>query len=89
MRSIVTDAYASAEGVVLPEGEIGMHEMHAWASHWRAFSHSCFIADLMVATFSRSTRTFAMFYLRDLSADTFDCALGSLVVAQAVVHLPI
>ena len=89
VRSVVTDAYASAEGVALPEGSVRAHEMRALASSWRAFSHSCSIADLMAAAFWRSSRTFATFYLRDLSADTFDlCALGPLVVAQAVVHPP-
>ena len=57
---------------------------------WRTFSHSCSIGNLMVATFWRSTCTFGTFYLRDLSADTFDlCVLGPLVVDQAVVHPPV
>ena len=87
VRFVVTDAYASTEGVALPEGEIRVHEMHDLALSSWAFSHSCSIADLMAAAFWRSTRTFATFYLQDLSADTFDfCTLGPLVVAQAVVH---
>ena len=46
-------------------------------------------ADLMAATFWHSFLTYTMFYLGDLSADTFDLrALGPLVVVQAVVHLP-
>ncbi len=90
VHSVVTDAYSSAEGLVLPEGEIHAHEMCALALSWQVFSQLCYIADLMATAFWHSTRTFAMFYLQDLSADTFDlCALGPLVVAQAVVHPPI
>ena len=51
VHSVVTDAYALAEGMALPDGEIRTHEMHALASSWRAFSHSSSIADLMVAAF--------------------------------------
>ena len=61
--SVVTDAYASAEGVALSEGEICLHEMRALASSWWAFSHSCSIADLMVTAFWHSTHAFATFYL--------------------------
>ena len=67
VRYVVSDVYASAEGVALPEGKIRAHEMHALALSWRAFSHSCSIGDLMAAAFWRSTRMFATFYSRDLS----------------------
>ncbi len=90
VRSVVMDAYASAEGVTLPEGEIRAHGMCALASSWQAFSHLCSILDLMAAAFWHSTRSFTTLYLRDLSADIFDlCELGPMVVAQAVVHLPV
>ena len=81
-HSVFTNTYVSAEGVALAEGKIHVHEMHALVLSWLAFSHSCSIADLMAATFWHSTHTFAIFYLRDLNADTFDlCALEPLVVA--------
>ena len=48
-------------GVALPEGEIRVHEMHALALSWWAFSHSFSLADLMAAAFWCSTRTFATF----------------------------
>ena len=34
VRSVVTDTYASTEGVALPEGEIHAHEMFALALSW-------------------------------------------------------
>ncbi len=34
VHSVVTDTYASAKGVALPEGEIWLVEMHAFASSW-------------------------------------------------------
>ena len=90
VHSVVTDAYGLAESVALPENQICAHEMCTLASSWRVFSHSCSIADLMAATFWHSTCTFAMLYLPDLSANTFDlCALDPLVVAQAVVNPPV
>ncbi len=89
-RSVVTDAYTLAEDVALPDGEIHMHDIHAFSLSWRAFSLLCSIADLMAAAFWCSTHTFTIFHLQDLSEDTFDlCALGPLVVAQAVVPVHI
>ena len=34
MCSLFTDTYASANGVVLPEGEVRANEMYALASSW-------------------------------------------------------
>ena len=41
VRSVVTDAYTSAEGVVRPEDVFFMHDMHMLASSWEDFSTSC------------------------------------------------
>ena len=87
VHSMVTDMYASAEGVVLPEGDVHAQEMCALAPSWRTFSLSCSIADLMATAYWRSTHTFTTFYLRDLSTNTFDlCLLGSLLVAHCLSH---
>ena len=87
--SVVSVAYTLAESVMLPEGEICVQEMHALASSWQAFIHSCSIVELMAAVFWHSSHIFATFYLHYLSANTFDlCPMGPLMVAQAVVHPP-
>ena len=65
---MVPDAYVSAEGVALPEGEIRMHEMCAVILSMRAFSHLYSIADLMATVFWHSTHTFTMFHWREISA---------------------
>ena len=72
VRSVVSDAYASVKGVALPEGAICLHEMCALASSWQVFSHSCLIAASMAAGFWHSSCTFTTFYLRHLSANTFN-----------------
>ena len=49
VHSVVSDAYASAEGMALPEGMICVHGMCALTSSWWAFSHSFSNEDLMAA----------------------------------------
>ena len=60
--SVVSEAYASAKGMVLPEGEICAHDMLALASLCQAFSHSCSFAQMTATAFWCSTCTFTTFY---------------------------
>ena len=87
--SLISDTYASAEGIAMHDGTIRAHELHALVLSCHGFSCFSSITELRVHSFPCSSHNFGAIYLRDFSADRFDlCVAGSLAVGQVVVRAP-